>query len=371
MDRRGVRVVMAGPDPAGRGGIATLEKMCIVNMPHDVAISHVVTVRPGSTASKVGLFVRALVRFWWITGRERCDVVHLPFASRGSTVRKAVLAWTATRRGKPVILHALGGGFESSFLGMPAFVRKLVRGAARNSACLVVPSESWARVYGQLLDLPASQVVVLPNPVAFPGALARDASTDEVQVLCVGRLAAEKGVYEGIRAFAAACEVSDRRLSLTLVGEGETGELVALARSLGVEDKVQFAGWVDETEKERLLTTCDIYMLPSRVEGVPLALLEAMAHGAACVATRIGGVPDVIVDGETGLLVEPGDTIAMRDALLVLSQSEVLRENLGAAARQRAAAFDIGLYAARLANLYRRLRGHSAASIGNAGEHLG
>ena len=113
-----------------------------------------------------------------------------------------------------------------------------------------------------------------------------------------------------------------------LVGLGPLeDDLRALAVELGIGDRVRFPGSRDDVFA--LLPAFDAFVLSSRFEGLPIALLEAMATGVAPVATRVGGIPEVVTDGRDGLLVEPGDPAALAGALDRILGDDALRDRLG------------------------------------------
>jgi glycosyltransferase involved in cell wall biosynthesis len=117
------------------------------------------------------------------------------------------------------------------------------------------------------------------------------------------------------------------------IGEGELREpLQAQVQALGLQGTVVFAGL--RRDVPRLLAALDVMVMPSRWEGLPMALLEAMACARAVVATRVGGIPDVVVDGEHGLLVSPQDPPALAQALARVIEAPALRQQLGHAARE-------------------------------------
>ncbi|MEU1507347.1 glycosyltransferase [Kitasatospora sp. NPDC005748] len=127
---------------------------------------------------------------------------------------------------------------------------------------------------------------------------------------------------------------------LVVIGAGPLDErLRARAAELGVADSVLFTG--SRPDVPALLPGLDVFTLSSRQEGLPVALMEAMTSGLPAVVTRVGGMPEVLDDGEQGLLVEPGDPVALAAALGRLADDPELRERLGAAARERSARFDV------------------------------
>ncbi len=169
-----------------------------------------------------------------------------------------------------------------------------------------------------------------PGPRRTPG--------DPVNILCVGRLNAAKGLHVLITAIA---RLAPRfpEVSLTLVGDGEErASLETLIDSLGLQQRVRFAGVVNQDHILPWYRQADIFCLPSFAEGVPVVLMEAMATGLPCVTSRITGIPELIDDGEDGLLVTAADAEALADALAQLIASPQLRHRLGIAARRKVVA---------------------------------
>jgi glycosyltransferase involved in cell wall biosynthesis len=143
---------------------------------------------------------------------------------------------------------------------------------------------------------------------------------------------------------------------LVLVGLGPLeDELRALARQLGIAERVVFAGSRDDVFA--LLPALDVFALSSRFEGLPIALLEAMASGVAPVATRVGGIPEVITDGRDGVLVDPGDPTGLAAALTRVLGDDDERARIAACARARAGDFDLVHAVRRAEEIYRAALG--------------
>jgi glycosyltransferase involved in cell wall biosynthesis len=143
-------------------------------------------------------------------------------------------------------------------------------------------------------------------------------------------------------------------LRVAVVGQGPlAGALRRRAAELAVEDAVTLVGYREDAA--RVASAFDLFVLSSRHEGLPVALLEAMAAGRPVVATRVGGVPEVVRDGSEGILVPPGDPEALAAAMVTVLADADLRARLGEAARRRAADFDIRRTVRRHEEVYARL----------------
>jgi glycosyltransferase involved in cell wall biosynthesis/peptidoglycan/xylan/chitin deacetylase (PgdA/CDA1 family) len=147
------------------------------------------------------------------------------------------------------------------------------------------------------------------------------------------RLTHQKGIDCLLRAFAAV-RAAEPRARLRIIGDGPLrGELEALAAALGVSDATEFAGFRSDVPGE--LASLDVFVLPSRFEGLPLALLEAMASGLPVVASAVNAIPQAVDDGRCGMLVAPGDVDGLSRSILALLAEPALRRQLGALAAER------------------------------------
>ena len=194
---------------------------------------------------------------------------------------------------------------------------------------------------------PHNAVTVLNGIGCPPCAIQRNGSSPVVGT--VARLAPEKGIDRLLQAFSWVRAVTGA--ALVIVGDGpERPRLEALAAELGLADAVEFAGYTSDVETA--LARMDVFALASRSEGIPLALLEAMAAGLPVVATRVGGVPEVVADGDTGILVPSGDVHALAGAITELLNDPERRRATGQRGRERVRTH---FSHARMARSYRAL----------------
>ena len=158
---------------------------------------------------------------------------------------------------------------------------------------------------------------------------------DEQVITCIANLRPPKGHEYLIRALRELEEEGMGFVAL-LVGDGPLREeLEGLVRELGLEDKVRFLGFRDREEIPEILVVTDVFVLPSLVEGLPTAVIEAMAAGCPVVATAVAGTPEVVVDGETGFLVPPQDPEALARKMKLLLQDQPLRAKMCLAGTKR------------------------------------
>ena len=203
--------------------------------------------------------------------------------------------------------------------------------------------------------LSEAKLVVIPDFVDCrhfdPGAVTLDTTDDRPTVLTMGRLAPEKGHRVLLRAMA---EVAKRvpEVRLLICGEGEErARLEAQRAALGLTGTVEFAGFV--SDPRALLARAHVFVMPSLSEGLGVAVLEAMAMARPVVATDAGGLPESVVDGETGRVVPKGNPEALAEAMLSMLDDTRAAQAMGAAGRERAKAlFDRPRIVDRIVHLY-------------------
>jgi len=178
---------------------------------------------------------------------------------------------------------------------------------------------------------------------------------DPVTFLYLGGLEPHKGIGVALEAFR---RVPDARAGLDIAGAGTMADAcLAAARR---DPRIRFHGFVTGQEKDRLLTSADVLLFPSRCwEVVGLVMLEAFAHGVPVIASRAGGIPEVVEDGRTGLLVEPGDAAALATQMLRLSTDRDVIEGMREACRARAARLTWPRTVGELVEVYKAALGRS------------
>lgn len=218
---------------------------------------------------------------------------------------------------------------------------------------VIAVSRSTAELVRSQLGFTHGDIRVVHNGIEFSGLRAPPAAREKATIVAVGRLSPEKGfdclVDAMVRVRAAVPDAS-----LHLAGDGPArASLQERVRGRGLGDAVVFHGFL--LEPRTLVSRAAVFALPSREEGLPLSLLEAMALGTAIVASDVGGVSEVVSDGVNGLLVAPGDDAALAESLIALLRDPVLRRQLGQAAVETARRFSVAHTAAAIEEVYETL----------------
>jgi len=348
-----VRVMQFGPALTVRGGVSSVEQLICDYLPPYVSMRHVPTTEDGSAIAKASVFARAVQVLRRSLESLDPTISHIHFASRGSTLRKVILAEMVARAGRPLVMHAHGAEFDQFHRRLPAAVRRNVNRTLQHANVFITLSTQWRDFYAEECEISPSKIVVLPNPVRVPAEVPERGGRDVVQFLHLGRLGERKGSYDLVNAFAGLPEGLRSRARLVMAGDGDFEGVRKLAQPLG--SQVEVHSWIDTHARDRLLQKSDVFALPSRAEGVPMALLEAMANGLPSITASVGGIPDVFRNGLDGVLVTPGDLGQIRAAMIRLISDDALRLAAGRNAREHARAHDVHVYARRLADLYQRI----------------
>lgn len=339
-------VLFVGPAPTARGGVAAVIAGLASEPADGFRIDVLPTFTGGGPLRKLASFALAIPRAARRIPSRDVALVHIHVSAWWSFRRKLLFYGLARLCHKPVVWHIHCSRFPAYLREARPLERRIVAAALRGGHSVICVSGFVGEQITDELGLP---VKVLQHPVPR---LELGEPQGEV-VVALGELTAAKGTFVLLRAFARVVErIPTARL--VVAGLGDLADATALARELGIEDAVEFPGWVTGAQKSQLLERAALVAHPSFAEALPMAVLEALAAGRPVVASRVGGIPEVVEHGTNGLLVEPGDVDELAAALTRLLTDHPLRARMAAAASETAQAFEPGAVLGQLAELYER-----------------
>jgi glycosyltransferase involved in cell wall biosynthesis len=324
-----IRLVMLGAAPETRGSIAAV---VAAYRAHGLfkrwPIDYVATHCDGSFTQRSALALKAARSLVLALAQGRSLAIHAHLATRGFWRDAALLAPALAAR-SPVLLQLHGSGFERFYDDCDPAARLLMRWLLERAACVLAPCESvraWVRSAAR-----NAHVVNLPSPVVFEPH-AKDPCRPNL-VLFLGHMAPDKGIFDLLEAVGALrTAIPDVRL--VCAGDGNRIAVARYAERLGIADAVKFTGWVGPSGKRALFESAAVLAAPSYEAALPVSLLEAMAAAVPVVASAVGGIPEVIVDGTSGFLVAPGDSASLARLLRRLLLERELAARIGAAGRE-------------------------------------
>jgi glycosyltransferase involved in cell wall biosynthesis len=268
-------------------------------------------------------------------------------------VRNSLSLVVARAMSVPVVLHVHPpwSFVEYARSGSNA-ARALKQRLVRSVDCIIVPTTGGVGALRQIA--PHTAIEVVCNPVE-PLAQAEPIALDDRgrSVLFLGWMVREKGVFDLLQAFGTIVK-DNPSARLAMYGPYGVPEARAYAHILGLDDHVEIGEWVAGAEKAALLASSRVLALPSYTEGLPVVVLEAMQAGLPVVATGVGGIPDVIEDGVSGFLVEPGDTEALSRRISELLEDDELWLSMSANCQSRSGVARPSAVADRLAKVWLR-----------------
>ena len=322
------------------------------------------------TLKKLGGLVYMLsLWFYFLIHGHKFDLIHVHQALHPAFVSVLVAKQFL---GKPVIVKTASSGMTSDIkqLKQVPLGNFQLRYLLRNMECLVAVSNAGGKEFNDI-GFPESQIVHIPNGVVLP----HDGKANYGQVkrvITTARLSKEKGIDILLRAWDRVVR-QEKGLKLIIVGDGPlAGELKKLSESLGVTESVTFMGMIQNVMD--YLKNADLFVLPSRAEGLSNALLEAMSYGLPCIATNVGGnfeligedeqkkiTPGKFIMARNGLLVNPDDVEGLSDAMLYFIGNGLEREGMGNRGRSYIQEnYSIDLIADKYIELYQRMVGRKS-----------
>ncbi|MBD2447499.1 glycosyltransferase family 4 protein [Nostoc sp. FACHB-152] len=350
-----INVLMFGASLDQNGGIATVEKLIIKYMISDIKIQHVTSHDEGTINHRIKVFSKSVLILIKKLITEKIDIVHIHLSDGGSVLRKAILTLVSLIFSKPVLMHAHGAEFHVTYAKLPKIAQQALNWVFCRCKGFIVLSNNWQDYYVNNLGLNKKIVIVLPNPTELPEHIPDRRNQAKTKFAFCGRVGQRKGAFDLINAFANLTDDEQRQSQLIIAGDGEIEKAQQLVDELDLKEKVTFLGWINSQQRDDLLSKADVFVLPSYNEGLPMAILEAMGWGLPVIATPVGGIPELVITNQNGLLVSPGNIQQLADAMKLVINNEFLRISLGKVARENVEKFDIKNYCQILANIYSSL----------------
>lgn len=307
------------------------------------------THRDGSAWRKLLYLFTALLEYlvllpWY-------DIVHIHVATTQSARRKKIFFELAKIMHKKTIFHFHPS--NEKFLYESAN-KSLYRNLFSCADLVLVLSEQWRRWIKEALGL-TEHIEVLYNPCPI---VERKPELKQNEILFAGTVIPRKGYADLIRGFA---KIASKHpdWKVVIAGNGEIDKAKAIAKECGIENQVVFLGWVNGHAKDLAFQRASIYCLASDGEGFPMGVLDAWAYGIPCVVTPVGGLPDIVIDGENALVFPVGDVDILARQLERMISDNGLRNRIAQASLELAhTTFNVKNLNHALEGIYSKLLKH-------------
>ncbi len=314
-------VLFVGPHYSLRGGMASVLAVYRGSMRD---FNFLPTYYKKNPLLSILYFTGAVLKFTWMAIFNRqIRIVHIHAACRGSFIRKSIMVLLAKALGKKTILHLYGGEFKV-YYETAGFLKPYILYTLNAADELIVLSEEWKTYFDSITR--KKQSVIVNNPVQMPAQVFENKVELPIPVLYLNHVTVKKGIFNLVEVFKKNKEIFKGVFTLNIAGAGADLErLQAEINEHQLQDLVVYKGWVSGEAKDSLISDCNLFVLPSYYEGLPMSILESMAFGKPVISTNVGGIPQVVKPGVNGWLAEPGDTAALENIFLqVKADPEVL-----------------------------------------------
>ncbi len=358
-----IRVLMLGPGDGIGGGISALVEMIVPALRQQIDLRYLPTVRgrPLKDSGKISLQNMALgisqfARFLYTLYQFHPHIIHLHTSQGIAWLKDTFFVFVGKSYGCRIVLHMHGGNFDKLHHKNFQLIQNYTRRVMSVADKIIAVSTEWRRRLAQIA--PVENIFALRNCIDVDALCPHltQRSSNVAKALFLGRVGPRKGAFDLLEAMA---RLKSRTCSLQvwIAGgeerQGDRARAMARREELQLVDECQLVGIVRGAEKVELLRRASFFVLPSYDEGLPMAVLEAMAAGLAVISTPVGGIPEVVKDGYNGFLVRPGDVEALAEKLFVLSTNPHLCRDMGKRSREIAEReLDAKPYIERLVALY-------------------
>lgn len=351
------RVCIVVPSFSAKGGITS-----VVNgyrgskIEKEYSTTFIETYCDGCKIKKVFKAICSYMKFVWVIISKKPDVLHIHSSFGGSFYRKLPFIVLGHMNHIPIINHIHGSEFDKLYTNAGRRKQKRVRSVFNKCSCIIVLSDELKEQVSKIVS--GIPIIVINNYSVTRPEYKRKKNLDK-SVLFMGFVTKLKGCYD-IPLIARKVVENVPNVTFIVAGAGDIESIRSIAIQNGVEEHMQFPGWIVDETKESFLSKSDVFFLPSYTEAMPMSILEAMGYGLPIVSTRVGGIPKLVEDGYNGFLYEPGDIDGASEGLIRLLKDEELLDEFGRNGYNKACTeFSYEHHISRIMDVYREALQHS------------
>lgn len=309
------KVLIIGPSPyKSKGGMATVIQEMLESeiLNNDFNLEMYESYRDGNILYRLLFSIYSFIKFLFIY--KKYDIFHIHMASYGSTFRKMLYAKFIKKHNKKLILHIHGAEYLIFYNKLSENKKLKVKRVWESADKIIVLSEQWKKDFFKIFNL--ENIVVINNGINIKKLKLAISKVEEKQnnFLLLGRLGKRKGAYDLIKVIEI-LRKEYQKIKLYMAGDGEIEEIKKIVKDMKLKENIEVVGWADFNKKIELLREVSTIVLPSYNEGLPMTILEGMATGKFIISTNVGGIPEVVINNENGIIIEPGDIQGLANAM--------------------------------------------------------
>lgn len=354
-----IEVALIGPIKTD-SGIATAVNTVVNNsiIRNNYTILYINTSNYENSNSLVNsiIFIKSLSRYLRQLMRNRISIAHIHTSHDRSFYRKSIFISLSLLFKIKIILHIHSSKFDSFFVGAYGIKKKIIGFFLKKCDAIILLCQDWKEKIDRKFNVKHTFVIGNASPLnpKQAGACAKHARSNGIKILFFGFLIKTKGISDIIDI---AAKLKENSASYRIIVGGKGQEKQNLIKDIKEKDlhNVEYQGWVSGRKKLELYRNSDIFILPSYNEGMPMVILEAMAFGLPIIATRIAGIPDIVVDNENGYLLNPGDVNGFVEKIELLALNPGLRKSFGNRSKTIVKSFSADRIAAKWQQIYQAI----------------
>ena len=324
-----VKVLMVGNDSSVKGGITTvISQFREYNWKKEkINFKFIPTYIDKNNIFKIVFFAISIIRIFFYLMLSRPDIVHVHMSYKGSFYRANIIHKLCHMFNVRDIIHLHGSEFKQWYDELKNSKKKEVKQLLKEASYIIVLGNEWEKRIKNIED--ESKIIVVHNTVKIPKEIVRY-NKDCFNVVFLGVLIKRKGIHDLLKAISILKEKNVlNQINFKIAGTGEEKLFLEnLADTIDITEYVNFVGWVNDIEKKELIKESQLLVLPSYNEGLPMSILEGISFGLPVIATNVGDIPEAVINGKNGFLINPGDIQSLASSLekIILSGEKRWKE---------------------------------------------
>lgn len=269
---------------------------------------------------RISIIVSLIKLFFLLFIKRSIKIIHIHSASYRSFQHSVLFMKIAKIYNRKVVMHIHGGSFAKYYETNPKWIKSMLE----KCDIVVALTSYWTKFFKE--EVGCKNVVQINNIIEAPKIEKTIKDNTCKHLLFLGNICRDKGIYDLINVIKDHKSEFEGKMILHIGGGGETQTLNRMIEENSLQNIVKYEGWVNGDKKVLLFNKCDIYILPSYFEGLPISILEALSYGLYIISTTVGGIPEIVKSLEAGILFTPGNKDALYESLKQMINNKSLAE---------------------------------------------
>lgn len=349
------KVCMIVPSFSAKGGItAVVSGYKNSKLENIYEIRYIETYSDGRIIKKVISAVTAYIKFIYILISWHPDLIHIHSSFGGSFYRKIPFILLGHMVSIPIVNHIHGSYYDEFFFQAKESKKKLIRAIFKKCDYFIALSSKAKTELKKIVNEEKISIIENYGIIHENAVEERKRKSNNHTVLFLGFITEKKGCFD----IPSICELVAKKIPDVKFVLAGVGELEALKGEItnSLMRHFEFPGWISGVEKDHQLRNADIFLLPSYSEGMPMAILDAMGYGLPIVATKVGGVPQIVHHNENGYLADPGEVEKLSEYIIrLLSNKEEIDRCGGKSVEIIREKFSFDIHLSKLEKIYKQL----------------